>query len=604
MQLNPFARSEQSLEIAAINRSMAMISFDLKGTILHANEIFLTAFGYSLDQVKGRHHSIFVPKEEAAAPAYKAFWERLGRGEFVTGQFLRMGADGSDVWIAGSYTPVLGTDGRPVKVVKLATVITEQKNSEADLRGQVAAIGKAMAVISFSLDGRILDANENFLAAMGYSLAEIRGQHHSMFCEPAYRDSPAYRAFWEKLGRGEYDAGQYLRLGKGGREVWIQASYNPIMDAKGRPTKVVKYATDITQAQKAARQLAAAVDEAQAIIGRAKDKDLTQRIPLAGKEGGIATLCTDINGLLDNMAEVIGAVGVISAKVAGAADRIASESVKLAERTENQASSLQETAATTEELAASIKTSAGNSRQAAALGEEARTVAARGGAIVTDAVTAMERIEQASTSIADIISMIDEISFQTNLLALNAAVEAARAGDAGRGFAVVASEVRALAGRSSESANGIKALITNSSEQVRSGVKLVKDAGRTLDEIVEAAHRVAGTIAEISSAAAEQANGVEEMAKTVAHMDEMTQKNSLMADASSKLSRDLQAETQALAALVGDFRLGPGDTAGAMASSLRAVLPAMKAAVAPAQPAARAPVRVASGGGADGWAEF
>jgi methyl-accepting chemotaxis protein len=608
MQLNPFrtgaARRDPTREIAALSRSMAMISFDLDGTILDANEIFLTALGYTLEQVKGRHHSIFVPKEEAGSAGYKAFWARLGRGEFETGQFLRVAADGSDVWIAGSYTPVLGAGGKPVKVIKVATVITEQKNREAEMAGQIAAIDKAMAVISFSLDGQILDANENFLAAMGYSLAEIKGQHHAMFCEPAYRDSPAYRAFWEKLGRGEYDAGQYLRLGKGGREVFIQASYNPIMDAKGRPTGVVKYATDITQAQRAARQLAGAVEEAQAVIGRAKDKDLTQRIPTAGKEGGVATLCADINGLLDNMAEVIGAVGTISAKVAAASDRIAGESVKLAERTENQASSLQETAATTEELAASIKTSASNSRQAAALGEEARTVASRGGAIVTDAVAAMGRIEQASTSIADIISMIDEISFQTNLLALNAAVEAARAGDAGRGFAVVASEVRALAGRSSESANGIKGLIANSSEQVRAGVQLVKDAGRTLEEIVEAAHRVAGTIAEISSAATEQANGVEEMAKTVAHMDEMTQQNSLMADASSKLSRELQAETQALAALVSGFQLGAGDAAGRMAASLRTVLPAMKAAVAPARPSPRPAVKVASGRGDDGWAEF
>lgn len=608
MRLNPFgggvSRRELEGEMAALNRAMAVISFKLDGTILDANENFLKTVGYTLEQVRGRHHSIFVPKDEAQSAEYKAFWERLRQGEYDARQFLRVAADGSEFWIEASYNPVFDSSGKPIKVIKFATVVTDQKNREADMAGQVAAIRKAMAVIEFTLDGHILDANENFLAVTGYSLDEIKGKHHAMFCDASYRSSAEYRAFWEKLGRGEYDSGQYQRFGKGGREVWIQASYNPIMDAKGRPTKVVKYATDITE-QKAARQLAKAVGEAQGVIGRAKDKDLTTRIDMAGKEGEVAVLCGGINELIEMMAQVIGAIGVISGKVGAAADKMASESVELAERAESQASSLQETAATTEELAASIKTSAGNSRQAAALGDEAKTVASRGGAIVTDAVAAMGRIEQASASIADIISMIDEISFQTNLLALNAAVEAARAGDAGRGFAVVASEVRALAGRSSESANGIKSLIANSSEQVRSGVQLVKDAGRTLEEIVDAANRVAGTIAEISSAATEQASGVEEMAKTVAHMDEITQRNSLMADASSKLSRDLQGETQALAALVGAFRLGGGGQSARLAADLRSVLPAMKAAAAPAKPVPLPRARVAGGGrGDDGWAEF
>lgn len=610
MRLNLFkagkSRGELEAEIDAIGRSMAVISFKLDGTILDANENFLNALGYTIEQVRGRHHSLFVDKDYAAGGEYRQFWDKLGRGEYHAGQFPRVAADGSEIWIEASYNPILGSGGKPIKVVKFATVITALKEREADLGGQVAALREAMAVIEFGLDGHIIDANENFLAVTGYSLAEIKGQHHGLFCEPGYRGSDTYREFWRKLARGEYDRGQYQRFGKGGREFWVEASYNPILDAKGRPVKVVKYATDVTE-QKAARQLALAVEEAQGVIAGAKNRDLTRRISLDGKVGEVATLCGDINGLLDNMAEVISSVGGIAGRVSAAADRMASDSVNLAERTETQAASLQQTAATTEELAASIKTSAGNSRQAAALGEEAKQVAARGGQIVTDAVAAMGRIEQASSGIAAIIAMIDEISFQTNLLALNAAVEAARAGDAGRGFAVVASEVRALAKRSSESANGVKGLIANSSEQVRAGVKLVQDAGKALEEIVGAAARVAATVSEISSAAVEQASGVDEMARTVAHMDEITQQNSLLADGGSRLSRELLSETRELNAVVGAFRI-PGtapDRSVRMAAELREIMPQMLAVSHAARGAPAAPGRpLRKAAGDSGWAEF
>ena len=492
-------------------------------------------------------------------------------------------------------------------MVKLATVVTDAKERQADAEGQLAAISKAMAVIEFTLDGRVVKANEQFLATTGYTLAEIQGQHHSLFCLPGTKESDSYRQFWQKLGRGEYDAGQYQRVGKGGRQVWLEASYNPIMDSLGRPVKIVKYASDITAQKEAARLLAEAVGQVSQAIEAAKNKDLTRRIELDGKSGDIAKLCGDVNGLLDNMSGVIAAVGAISRRIKLTSAQFATDSDSLAERTENQASSLQETAATTEELAASIKQSAGHSRQAAAMGEDARMVATHGGDIVAEAVQAMERIEKASASISDIIAMIDEIAFQTNLLALNAAVEAARAGDAGRGFAVVASEVRALAKRSSESANGIKGLIANSTEQVRSGVKLVKDAGTKLEEIVGAASKVAGTIGEISSAAMEQANGVDEMARTVAHMDEMTQQNSLLADCSSKLARELLGDAETLNALVDAFATGEAtarDFAARVTSQIQKSAPHIVRATAPRSPAPVAGKLRAVGGGDAGWAEF
>jgi methyl-accepting chemotaxis protein len=248
-------------QIAAIGKSQAVIAFDLSGRVLEANANFLAAVGYSLDEIRGRHHSLFVTDEERESPAYRAFWERLGRGEHDAGQYKRLGKDGREVWIQASYNPILDAEGRPFKVVKYATDITAQRIATANFEGQIAAIHKAQAVIEFSLDGRILEANDNFLQVLGYTAAEVRGQHHAMFVDPADREGHAYRAFWEKLGRGEYDAGRYRRITKDGREIWIQASYNPILDLNGRAFKVVKYATDVTEQVRAEQALQAAVAE-------------------------------------------------------------------------------------------------------------------------------------------------------------------------------------------------------------------------------------------------------------------------------------------------------------------------------------------------------
>ncbi|MET3891673.1 methyl-accepting chemotaxis protein [Bosea sp. OAE506] len=612
---NVLAGGRLAAQAAAIDRSQAVIEFDLNGKILAANANFLSATGYSLDEIQGRQHRMFMSPGEAGTPAYTELWADLGRGEFRSGEFLRIGKGGREIWLRASYNPILGAGGQPVGVIKYAFDITEQKNRMADLESQNAAISKAQAVIEFDLTGKILRANENFLSVVGYKLPEIVGQHHRMFVDPVEREAPGYKTFWEQLARGEYAAAQYRRIAKGGREVWIQASYNPILDARGRPYKVVKFATDITASHKG-QQLEDAVRETGDVIARAKNRDLTGRVNLAGKVGEVAVLCGGVNDLLDTLAGVVGMVRDISARIDAASVRISSDSSQLAERTEANASSLQETAATTEELAASVKTSAGHSRMAVALGQEASQVAARGGAIVTEAVGAMGRIEAASSGISEIISMIDEIAFQTNLLALNAAVEAARAGDAGRGFAVVASEVRALAARCSESANGVKALIANSTQQIQAGVGLVKDAGTTLGEIVTAASKVANTVQEISAATSEQSSGIEEMARTVAHMDELTQQNAMLADQSAKVAQDLRRDTTELTSMVATFTL---DASAAPALSSRAdagswqAAPERSATVAPraAAPAPRRaagahpPARRAAGGGAaSGWSEF
>jgi methyl-accepting chemotaxis protein len=234
-------------QVAAANRSQAVIEFNMDGTIITANANFLGTVGYSLTEITGKHHSMFVEPRERDGAAYREFWAALNRGEYQAAEYKRIGKGGKEVWIQASYNPIFDEKGKPFKVVKFATDVSAEKLKNADLAGQLAAIGKSQAVIEFNMDGTIVTANANFLGALGYSLAEIKGKHHSMFVDPSERDGAGYREFWAALNRGEYQAAEYKRIGKGGKEVYIQASYNPILDLNGKPFKVVKYATDVTK---------------------------------------------------------------------------------------------------------------------------------------------------------------------------------------------------------------------------------------------------------------------------------------------------------------------------------------------------------------------
>ncbi|MBZ8143334.1 chemotaxis protein, partial [Rubrivivax gelatinosus] len=272
---------------------------------------FCSALGYASQEIVGKHHSLFAEPAYAASPEYRHFWAKLNRGEYDAGQYKRIGKDGREVWIQASYNPIIDKAGKPIKVVKYATVITADKLRAADYEGQLKAIDKAQAVIEFGMDGKVLRANDNFLQVLGYSLSDVVGQHHSMFVDAADRNSVDYRLFWEKLGRGEYDAGQYKRIGKGGRECFIQASYNPILDMNGKPFKVVKYATDVTAEVNASRMLREAVEQTQVVTTAARQGDLGKRVPLEGKSGPIESLCAGVNELVETTSVIFTDVGRI-----------------------------------------------------------------------------------------------------------------------------------------------------------------------------------------------------------------------------------------------------------------------------------------------------
>jgi methyl-accepting chemotaxis protein len=577
----------------AIDKSYATIEFNLDGTIMTANGNFLKTLGYTLDEIKGKHHRMFCDAVYTNSAEYQAFWAKLNRGEFDAGVYRRVAKGGKDIWIQASYNPVADEMGRPFKVVKIAMDITAEKNRNAEFEGKMDAVSKAQAVIEFQMDGTILTANDNFLKTLGYSLEEIKGQHHRMFADAAVTASPEYSAFWAKLNRGEYDAGVYRRIGKGGKEVWIQASYNPILDANGKPYKVVKFATDITgqkQAQNEVEQLIVAaaagqlserikterftgapkelaesfnrlldsvtspLHEAQTVLTALAGNDLTKQMTGA-YQGEFEEMKSSLNQAIHNLTAAMSTVREAVESVTAGAEQITKGNEDLSQRTSEQAAALEETSASMEEMTSTVKQNADNSKQANQLAIMARDVADKGGAVTGKAVEAMGEINKSSKKIADIITVIDEIAFQTNLLALNAAVEAARAGEHGRGFAVVAAEVRNLAQRSATAAKEIKGLINESIQRVTDGSNLVNQSGKTLEEIVSSVKRVTDIIAEISAASQEQASGIDQVNKAILSMDETTQQNAALVEETTSAAQSMKEQAIGLMRQVNEFKL-------------------------------------------------
>lgn len=533
--------------LAAMSKSQAIIEFDLTGKILKANENFCKALGYDLSEVVGQHHRIFVNPAEAASAEYRQFWTDLAAGKFDRRQFKRIGKGGKEVWIEASYNPVL-RNGKPYKVVKFATDITEQKLKSAEQAGKLDALSRSQAVIEFTPNGEILTANEKFLTVFGYGLAEIQGKHHSMFCDRAYVGSNEYRNFWARLAGGEFVADEFLRIGNGGRKVHIQASYNPIFDMNGNVFKVVKFATDVTTRVENVDLLAQALQTV-------AEGDLTQQLSTPFLPA-LEKLRTDFNIAVSKLRSAMEAVSENASAIAAASQEIRSASDDLSRRTEQQAASVEETAAALEEITTTGSDSSHRAQEAGQLVRKTKENAERSGLVVRQAIDAMGKIESSASEIANIISVIDEIAFQTNLLALNAGVEAARAGDAGKGFAVVAQEVRELAQRSAKAAKEIKGLISASNGHVKSGVALVGETGKVLEEIVGQVVHVDTNVVAIVEASREQATGLKEINTAVNTIDQGTQQNAAMVEETSAAAHSLAKEAEALFQLLSQFNIG------------------------------------------------
>ncbi len=545
--------------LTALDRALAVIEFSLDGTILTANDNFLAAVGYTLAEVQGRHHRIFCDDAYAQSDEYVAFWNRLALGSFQSGEFLRRTKDGTDLWLQATYNPVIGEDGRPQKVVKLASDITRAKHQSAEFQGKVAAIDRAQAVVEFALDGTVLTGNRNFLETMGYQLDEVQGRHHRVFCEPAYAASPEYEAFWERLGRGAFEGGEYLRYAKGGREVWLQATYNPILDDLGRPLKVVKFASDITEVKLRTAEIEArlaAVDRAQAAV----EFDL-EGIVLGANENFLRTMGYSLREIMGQhhstfctpdytrsaeyrdfwlrlrKGEVIAGrferVGNYGREVhiqatynpvmdpSGRPIKVVKYAYDVTSQVQREAQVATGTAGMTSavrELSGAIEDISRTTADAGAAARSTQVDAEQGAEALRAALQAIALIQKSSTAIGEIVRVMSDIANQTNLLAFNASIEAARAGEHGVGFSIVAGEVRKLAERSFEAAQQVGELIEQSVERVQEGAQVSSVAEAAFVRIAEGVSRTGESIDSIAATTKVQQQASQDVRDLIAQM--------------------------------------------------------------------------------------
>ena len=485
MSLFSFSNNkEEKAQLNAINEHFAVISFSPDGIILDANQNFLNALGYTENEVLGKHHKMFCDTKLVNSKEYTDFWDKLKKGIVQTSEFKRIRKNGQSIFIQASYTPIKDNSGKVYKVIKFAQDVTAKKLEDLYYKGQIQAIGKSQAIIEFDMNGIILNANENFLKAIGYSFDEIKGKHHSVFCEESYKNSNEYKDFWKKLNDTEFQSGEFLRIGKNGKKVYIQATYNPIMDIDNKPFKVVKYATEITARKNTMFSIQKNIEKLNKSLNH-----LSNASSSMSKNAEVS-----MNG---------------SQEISVSIEQMNQAVNDLSEKIENMLSSI-----------TSIASSAANGEKIA-LGAKEQSKSTSSDII---------KLNQESSKIGETINLITQIAFQTNILSLNAAVEAATAGEAGRGFAVVAAEVRNLATRSNEAAKEITSAIESIQTLVKNSLKSINSVDSTIEEISSMSSNISKSILEqktisnqLASTALQTSKGLNEISNSMINVSQSAQ---------------------------------------------------------------------------------
>ncbi|WP_309006838.1 PAS domain-containing protein [Pelagicoccus sp. SDUM812005] len=501
--------------LAAIDNAFAYIEFDTSGIIQTANKHFLAAMGYELEEIVGKHHRTFVSSDEARSAEYAAFWADLKEGKSFSSSYKRIAKGGREIWIQAVYAPVMDEVGRVSKVIKIATDITESKVESINNERQLAEANRNQAVIEFDNKGIILTANDNFLSCVGYSLGEIQGRHHSMFVEEDYAKSAEYSQFWADLNNGRFQTSEYKRLAKGGKEFWIQATYNPRFDASGNVNKVIKFASDITAKKLAeeglTRTLALVAEHSQTLASASEELSATAQ------------------SMNNNTADTARQAGVASS---------ASEQV---------ATNISMVATAAEEMSASVQEIAKNAAEAAQVGASAVGVAASTNETVS-------KLGASSVEIGEVIKVITSIAEQTNLLALNATIEAARAGEAGKGFAVVANEVKELAKQTAAATEDISSKIEAIQTDASGAVAAIGDISEIIRRINDIQNEIASAVDEQSATTNEIARNVSEASRGSSEISENIVNVSSAAQYTTEGANDTLTAAQGLAKLSTELR--------------------------------------------------
>ena len=512
------AESELKLRSEIMDLTSIISEADKKGDILSMNEKFLEVSKFTREELIGKPHNTVrhpdMPKE-----VFKEMWSTIGRGKIFRGMVKNRAKDGTPYFVDAVIAPRIGENGKPSGYLGVRYDVTQYELERQAAKGVMDAISRAQAVIEFNLDGSIITANDNFLNALGYTLDEIKGRHHSMFADPAYARSADYREFWAKLGRGEFDAGEYKRLGKGGKEVWIQASYNPILDLNGKPYKVIKFATDTTAEVKARLDLRAKVDAMLDVVNAAARGDLTREMTVSGSDAAgqmgealgrfFGELRQSISGISQNaqaLASSSEELTAVSQQMGANAAETSAQANVVSAASEQVSKNVQTVATGTEEMSASIREIATNANEAAKVANSAVKVAETTNATIS-------KLGESSAEIGKVIKVITSIAQQTNLLALNATIEAARAGEAGKGFAVVANEVKELAKETAKATEDISQKIEAIQGDTRGAVEAINTISQIIDQINDISNTIASAVEEQTATTNEISRNVGEAAK-------------------------------------------------------------------------------------------